>query len=244
VGTIQTQEDDERPVALVTGAARNLGRTIALELARQGHDVVVHTRADLARAEAVAAEVGRLGVRALPLAADLADAEAPRVLVNRALDWRGRLDVLVNNAAIRTAIDPGDLAYADWRAAHAVTLDGAFLCAQAALPAMRARGFGRVINLLGRRAQLATPDRVHVAAAKHGLIGLTRSLAGACVHDGVTVNAVSPGHMRGDSPEAERARQQVAAVVAFLASEPAGGVTGEVIAVAWDAGGREWAAPR
>jgi 3-oxoacyl-[acyl-carrier protein] reductase len=218
-------------VAIVTGGARNLGRAIVLALAAAGFDVVVNARTDGAGAEAVAAEAAACGVRALPVLADVTDPAAVTAMVERAAEL-GPVGVLVNNAAVRTKVPVGELTIEDWRAVHSVVLDGAFHCVRAALPSLRAAGNGRVISVLGANALAGDPGRVHLSAAKHGLVGLTLALAKACAADGVTVNAVSPGKMNPrDETAARQRRSRLAATVAFLASPDAGDVTGQVIEV-------------
>jgi 3-oxoacyl-[acyl-carrier protein] reductase len=218
-------------VAVVTGGARNLGRSIVLALAVAGFDVVVNTRSNLDEAEAVAKEARDLGVGALPVLADVTDASAVERMMRRAADL-GPLRVLVNNAALRTRVPVDAMTYEDWRAVHSVILDGAFRCVQAALPSLRESGDGRVINLLGANAMRGDPTRVHVAAAKHGLVGMTLALANALAEDGVTVNAISPGRVTpDDEAETERRRAGVANAIAFLASPAASEITGQVVEV-------------
>jgi len=215
-------------VAIVSGAARNLGAVLALALAQAGFDVVVNTRQDIEGAREVAREAESYGVSALAVAADVSDAAA----VERMMDEASRLGdvhVLVNNASLRSRSAFHDLTPAQWRSAMAVTLDGAFLCSQAALPLMVAGGGGRIVNILGANAMAGDPERVHVSAAKHGLFGLTLGLSRACAADGVTVNAVSPD-VPG-STDVDLRRHQVADVVTYLASQAAAAVTGQVIRV-------------
>jgi 3-oxoacyl-[acyl-carrier protein] reductase len=220
-------------VAVVTGGARNLGRSMVLALAHSGYDVVVNARTDAEGAEKTAADARGLGVSAAVALADVADAAAVELMFEAA-DQLGPLRVLVNNAALRTRIPVWELTVEDWRAVRSVALDGAMHCALAALPRLRAAGDGRIITMIGGNALRGDPGRVHVSAAKHGLIGMTKALAAACADDGITVNAVSPGMMRPDNAteeEAERRRRMVAETVAFLASPPAFGVTGQLIEV-------------
>lgn len=220
-------------VAVVTGGARNLGRSLVLALARSGYDVVVNARSDVDGAEQTAAEARALGVSAAAVLADVADPDDVAHLFTAA-DRLGPLRVLVNNAALRTRIPLSELTMADWQAVRAVTLDGAMHCALAALPRLRASGDGRIITMIGGNALRGDPGRVHVSAAKHGLIGMTKAMAAGCESDSVTVNAVSPGKMNPEGAaeaEAERRRNQVADTVAFLASPAAAGITGQLIEV-------------
>jgi len=225
-------------VAVVTGGARNLGRTIVLALAHDGYDVVVNTRSDVEQAEKVAAEAREFGVAAAVAAADVSDPAAVARLFEVA-DGLGPLRVLVNNAAVRTRVPVYDVTAADWEAVRAVTLDGAMNCVLAALPRLRTGG-GSVVSIIGGNALRGDPGRFHVSAAKYGLIGMTKALAAACAPDHVNVNAVSPSHMnpdvnldkgRGADREAQRRREAVADVVAFLAAPAGCDVTGQLIEV-------------
>ena len=132
----------EGKVALVTGSGRNIGRSIALALAEQGADVVVNARSNQAEAEAVAAEVGELGRKGLPLLADVGDRQQLEALLDTALAEFGRLDVVVNNAATRPSKSFSEMTYDDWRGVLATDLDSAFLTTKAALPGMLERGWG------------------------------------------------------------------------------------------------------
>ncbi|HVV23156.1 MAG TPA: SDR family NAD(P)-dependent oxidoreductase [Pseudonocardiaceae bacterium] len=216
-------------VAVVTGAGRNLGRAIALALAAAGFDIIVNTRSDRAAAATVADEVTAMGVRAVPVLADVTEPAAVADMMDRAAEL-GPVRVLVNNAALRTRVPVDVMTFDDWHQVMGVTLDGAFHCVRAALPLLRAAGDGRVINLIGANSLAGDPSRVHVSAAKHGLIGMTLALAKACPD--ITVNAVSPGTMNPpDEAQARQRRARLAATVAFLASPAAGDVTGQVIEV-------------
>jgi 3-oxoacyl-[acyl-carrier protein] reductase len=218
-------------VAVVTGAGRNLGRAIALALALDGFDVVVNTRSDLVAAGGVVKEIEALGGRAIAVAADVTDPGAVHGLFARAAEL-GPVRVLVNNAAVRTRVPVAAMTFEDWRAVLSVTLDGAFHCVRTALPLLRAAGAGRVVNLVGANALAGDPERLHVSAAKHGLVGMTLSLASACAADGITVNAVSPGKMNPpDDTLAAARRARLAATVAFLASPDGGDITGQVVEV-------------
>jgi 3-oxoacyl-[acyl-carrier protein] reductase len=217
-------------VAVVTGAARNLGSVIALTLAAQGFDLVVNTRRNLEEAQRVADRATSLGVTARAVAADVTDEAAVQDMFGQA-SAVGDVRVLVNNAALRSRVPLDDLSLAEWRTATAVILDGAFLCSRSAIPLMRGAGGGRVVNVLGGNAMAGDPARPHVAAAKHGLVGLTLALARACEADPITVNAVSPVGLHGDDAQLRVGRQHVADVVGLLVSDSAAAVTGQVIQV-------------
>ncbi len=232
----------EGRVALVTGAARNIGRSIALELASAGAAVVVNTRAARAEAEAVTAEIERAGGQALCVLADVTDEAAVKAMVAAATRRFGRLDILVNNAAVRdvTSIDAIDLAR--WRAVTGVILDGAFICTRAALEPLRASQGGAIVNIGGMSGHTGAAGRPHVIAAKLGLVGLARALAHDLAPDGITVNTVVPGlidTVRGASSGAKSAHAhvnllgrrgepaEVAAVVRFLCGPAGRYVTGQ-----------------
>lgn len=222
-------------VAVVTGGARNLGRSIVLALARSGYDVVVNTRSDIESAEQVVAEARGLGVNAVTAAADVADPEQVKQMFTIAEDL-GPLRVLVNNAAARTRVPVYEVGVADWTAVRSVTLDGAMHCVLEALPRLRDADGGSIVSIIGGNALRGDAGRFHVSAAKYGLIGMTKALAAACAADHINVNAVSPSRMTPDhehvgaDAEAQRRRDAVADTVAFLASTGSD-VTGQLIEV-------------
>jgi 3-oxoacyl-[acyl-carrier protein] reductase len=236
-----------RPVALVTGAGRNIGRAIALALASDGFAVVVNARSNRDEAESVVCEIETAGGEAIPVLADVSDRTAVDEMVAQVQSRFGRLDVLVNNAAIRVESEFGKTSYEAWRCALAVCLDGAFHCTQAVLPLLQASGRGRVINVGGLTAHTGAANRVHVVTAKAGLVGFTRALATEFGPQGITVNCVAPG-LIGTKRDASAARpqhhavhqtlvgrrgepQEVAEAVRWLASEGARYVTGQVVHV-------------
>jgi len=180
-------------VALVTGAGRNIGRAIALALADAGAAIAVNVRASRDEGEAVVGEIAARGGNALLVVADVTDRGQVDAMI-AAIDERfGRLDILVNNAAIRREAAFADLSYDDWRAAQAVCVDGAFHCTQAALPLLKASGEGSVVNIGGMTAYTGASMRAHVVTAKAALGGFTRALAHELAPHGITVNCVSPG---------------------------------------------------
>lgn len=231
-------------VALVTGSGRRVGRAIATALASRGCHLVLHYRTAAAEARALAAEAARLGVKAVPAEADLADPAAAAPLVRAAEEAFGRLDILVNNAAVFPRTPVGQVTPEAWDAIFAVNLRAPFLLAQTAAPLMLRGGGGRIVNLADVSPERPFPDYIPYCASKAGLIALTRGLARALAPD-VLVNAIAPGTVLwpADYPAEARERElrrtplqrtgapeDVAQAVLFLL-EGADFVTGQVLAL-------------
>ena len=189
-------------VAIVTGSAKNIGREIALELAREGASVLINARSSLQEAQDVARAVQAAGGSAFVHLADVSQPEGAASLLNAAIGQFGRLDILVNNAAVRRHSPLESLELAEWREVMACILDSAYLCSKAALPYLRQSDMATVINMGGMSAHTGSKERAHVLAAKAGLVGLTKGLAHDLGPDGITVNCVVPGlidTVRGES---------------------------------------------
>ena len=232
-------------VAIVTGAGRNIGRAIALTLADGGASVLVNVRSNRAEAEAVAREIEARGGKALVHLGDVADPSAVQAMAEAAEKHFGRIDILVNNAALRREKAFAEMSYAEWREIMDVTLDGAFHCVKACLAALQKSGAGTIVNIGGLSAHTGAKDRAHVVTAKAGIIGFTRALACDLASDDITVNCVVPGligtprpkdkpepahHLTHHTLTGARGRpEDVAAAVRFLCGPGARYITGQAI---------------
>jgi 3-oxoacyl-[acyl-carrier protein] reductase len=185
-------EDLTDRIALVTGASRGIGRAIALALARAGADVAVnyHVRAD--EAKEVCAQIEKLGRRAMAIGADVATPADVARLVGAVAAELGQVELLVNNAGITRPLRLEEISEEDWDAVVNTNLKATFLVTQAVLPGMRARRWGRIINLSSVAAQLGGVVGPHYAASKAGLLGLTHAYAHLLAKEGITVNAIAP----------------------------------------------------
>ncbi len=193
-------------VAVVTGGNGGIGLGMALGMAEAGAAVVLSGR-DAAKAETALAELAALGARAAFVAADVTRAEACRDLVAETVAQFGRLDILVNNAGTSIRKMPQDLSEADWHHVLDTNLTGAFLCSQAAYPAMVAAGGGKMINIGSMMSLFGAPYAAAYAASKGGIVQMTRALATAWAKDNIQVNAVLPGWI--DTELTRGARRQV-----------------------------------
>ncbi len=233
-------------VALVTGAGRGIGRATALALARAGAHVAVNYHTSIAGAEAVVQEITGLGRRAVAVRADVADGAQVTAMVESVLREMGRIDILVNNAGIASQAATVDLTEQEWDRVVDINLKGAFLCVRAVLPTMLAQHWGRIINISSIAGQTGGRLGAHYAAAKAGLLGLTKFLAREAAPWGITVNAVAPSGIPTDllsqagvHPAALARRpagragtlEEVAAAVLFLASDAAAYITGQTISL-------------
>jgi len=245
-----TEQNLAGRVAIVTGSGRRIGREIALTLARAGAAVVINGRTAQNDVAAVVETIRSAGGRAAPCLADVSKPPDAAALIQTAIDAFGRLDILINNAAVRRRVPLADMSFEEWRHITGIILDGAFLCARHAAPHLAASGHGRIINIGGAGAFLGSAEHAHVNAAKVGLVGLTRSLAHELGPQGVTVNMLSPGLIETPDDDPVRAAerrhhfrmaaiplgrtgtpQDIARAVAALAGDAFVYMTGQVIHV-------------
>ena len=232
-------------VALVTGAARNIGRAIARSLAAGGASVMVNARSSRAEGEKT---VEMIGSNAALHIADVTMPEQVKALVEATVQRFGRLDFVVNNAAVRYETPFADVKFDEWREVLSIVLDGAFLCSQAALPHLIKAGGGSIVNIGGQTAHKGATERAHVITAKAGIAGFTRALALDLAPHQITVNCVVPGtiegvrgvpgaperpaHRRSPPPIGRRGEpEEIAAMVRMLCGPEARYITGQAIHV-------------
>jgi 3-oxoacyl-[acyl-carrier protein] reductase len=229
-------------VALVTGASRGIGRSVALALAEAGADVAVNYRASTGAARELEQQIVARGRRAVAIEADVSSASEVERLVRTADERLGAIDILVNNAGIARAQKLADITEPDWDELIAVNLKSCFLLTQAVLPGMRARRWGRIVSISSVAAHLGGVVGPHYAASKAGMLGLTHYYAAALAGEGITANAISPALIDTDmvraNPNAAPARipvgrfgevDEVASVVVMLAGNAY--ITGQTIHV-------------
>ncbi len=239
----------EGQVALVTGASRGIGRVTALALAREGAAVVVNYREQAGAAAEVVREIETAGGRAQALQADVTDARAVRRMVEETLSTYKRIDILVNNAGISRDRITLRMTQADWRTVLETNLTAAFLCSRAVLRPMIRQGYGRIVNVSSVAGLVGNVGQANYAAAKAGLVGLSKTMAREVAMYGITVNVVAPTYVEGTSffrtvprevkdwaltiiPMKRFARpEEVAVAIVFLASPEASYITGHVLVV-------------
>jgi NAD(P)-dependent dehydrogenase (short-subunit alcohol dehydrogenase family) len=234
------QKPLEGQVALVTGASKRIGRSIALRLAADGASIAVNYRTSQAEAEAVVREIQALGVKAVAIQADVSRRAEVATLFAAVEKEFSRLDILVNNAGEFFAAEFEDITDEQWDGIMNANLKSQFFCAQAATPIMRRQGRGRIINLASLGGLLAWPAYTHYCVSKAGVIMLTRCMAGALAPD-ILVNAIAPGTIQfpGEPPDQDYIRRvplhrtgtgdDIASAAAYLATSDF--VTGQVMVV-------------
>jgi 3-oxoacyl-[acyl-carrier protein] reductase len=234
--------------AFVTGAGKNIGRSIALDLASRGYNVVINGRSDKAACEDVASAVRAKGVKTSVIMADVGIATDARAAASQALKEFGTIDVFVANAAIRPDKPFLETTSEDWRQVMAIDFESSVHFCQMFLRGMIAKKWGRIVLITGRNAMRGYAGHVTTSVAKHGLLGLTKTLSREFGNQGITVNAISPGTIdtRGHSPAIDARMTQaakeipvgrigtpdeIAAVCGMLCSDAGGFVNGQMIGV-------------
>ena len=234
-------------VALITGAAKNIGHATALELAKAGAAVAVNTRNSVDDARKVVEEIRAAGGQAEVFIADIADAKQCKAMVDGVMQTFGRVDFLVLNASVRTERPFLELSYAEWSTPLGITLDGAFYLAQGCIPSMIKNGGGSIVTLGGTQSLSGAKNRVHGSVAKHGLVGFTRAIAREFGDRNVRANCIAPGQMDtvraagGRAPVGAAASniplgrkgdaQEIATAVRFLCGPASSYLTGQTIQV-------------
>ena len=251
----------DKKTAVVTGSNSGIGLGIAHSLAAEGHNVVINSYTDSDEDHALAAEIGKEhGNETVYVSADLSKADMSRMLIEKAAEKFGSVDILVNNAGIQHVAPIEEFPVGKWDAIIAINLSSSFHTIRAALPGMKERGFGRIINVASAHGLVASPFKSAYVAAKHGIVGLTKTIALEAAQHGVTVNAVCPGYVltplvEGQIPDTAKARgiteeevkrdvllaaqptkefvttEQLGALCVFLASDAAASITGTSLPV-------------
>jgi 3-oxoacyl-[acyl-carrier protein] reductase len=236
-------------VAIITGSGKNIGKAIALALARDGAAIVVNGRGDRAIIEETAQEIRDAGGRAIACLADVSKPDSVASMVDAAVKEFGGVDIAIGNAGLRRQTPFLQMNLEEWREILAVALDGAFILAKATVPEMIKRGGGTFIGLSGISHHAGSTNRIHVSASKAGLEGMVRSLAMELAPHNITANTVAPGSIdtvRGPSAGGPNGRgslnrgiplgrqghpEEIAAMVRFLVGPEGRYVTGQTIHV-------------
>lgn len=234
-------------VAIVTGASRGIGRSVALALAAEGANVVVNYASSSTAADQVVADITAMGSNAIALQADVSKADQVDALVNAVMEKWGRVDILINNAGITRDTLLLRMKPEDWQAVIDLNLTGVFLCTRAVSKIMLKQRSGRIVNITSVAGQMGNPGQANYSAAKAGVIGFTKTVAKELASRGVTVNAVAPGFIATDMTSGLNNTdeilkfiplgrygqpEEVAGLVKFLAADPAAAyITGQVMNV-------------
>jgi len=239
---------NDRKTALITGSGQNIGRSIALHLAKAGFNIVVNGSQNRSLAESVADEVRALGTRAFVAMGDIGNKNGAERVAKAGLEHFGCIDVLVNNAAIRPQASFLETSDSDWQRVMDVDLNAAIWLSRLVIPSMRDKGWGRIVNFSGMNAQRGYPGAIAVSVAKHAVWGLTKALAAEFGPAGITANIISPGTFPGDDktvaqkPNFMKLRDEnptrrlgcgddIGAMVSYLCSDNGGFVNGQMLQI-------------
>lgn len=237
----------DKRTALITGSGRNLGKAMALHLAKSGYNVVLNGSRNRAACEGVAEEIGRLGAESMIEMCDIGDGDAVKAMAKSAIDRFGAVDVLINNAAIRPDGDFLKSSEDDWNRVMDTNFYSAYHLARACVPGMLAKGWGRIIHFTGMNAQQGYAGKAAVSVSKHALWGLTKSLSKEFGPQGVTTNIISPGTFPDISEDISAPRYQallkanpsgrlgtpddIAAMVDLLVTDQGGFINGQMLQI-------------
>ena len=238
----------EGRVAIVTGASRGIGRAIALELAGRGASVIVNFNSSQPAAEEVVRQIEEAGGRAKAVKADVSNFAEAQELVKYAVEMFGGLDILINNAGITRDMLIMMMSEEDWDRVQNTNLKSTFNCSKAAVRHMMRKRYGRIINITSVAGQMGNPGQTNYSASKAGQIGFTKALAREVAARNITVNAIAAGYIDTDiwANVPEEARQaalsiiplgrkgqpeEIAYAVAFLASDQAAYITGQILGI-------------
>ena len=242
------KETNKTKVALVTGSSSGIGKAIALELARQGFDIIINSSSSVIEGKSVAKEIVKMGRKSIYVQADISDPISVDGMISLIIKKFGRINVLINNSGVARDKLLETMTKEDWDKVISVNLTGAFNCTKAAITHMRRQGSGRIINISSIAGEIGTVGKSNYAASKAGIIAFTKSIAKEYAGDGITVNAVAPGLITTKMVEAipksivnEMLKQipigrlgvpeDIANLIAFLVSNKADYITGQVINV-------------
>ena len=235
-------------MALVTGASRGIGRGIALEMAREGADVVLNYSHSEEKANEVASSIEALGRQAVVVKADVSRPDEVEAMRKKVIDEFGGVEILVNNAGVHHHLKSWEIHEAEWRRVLGVNLDGVFLCSKAFSREMKTKKWGRIINISSVIGFIGTDHEAHYGTSKAAVVGLTKSLALELASYNITVNAIAPGLIETDMTAGMTAEEKkkaleliplgrigqpadIAHAAAFLASDRASFITGQTIHV-------------
>ena len=236
------------PTAFISGASRGIGASIAIKLAQEGYDLALNYHTNTKAAQKVEKLAQNYGAKTLVLQGDIANGEKVKQMFQQANEHFGGIDVLINNAGIAEQLMFQDITYDKWRRMFAVTVDGAYFCLQNVLAHMIKQKHGRIINISSMWGEVGASCEVHYSAAKGALIAMTKALAKELGPSGITVNCITPGvtttemnsHLSEEDLDALKAETplnalgepvDIAEMVAFLASDKAKFITGQIIGI-------------